>query len=160
MGWLGVGTRGASAPAIGATGAAVGAEAVELHSVRVEDEAGPRFDVASDRADTQISDLRGSPAAGAHHVVMVARPADHVGMGAIGQVKALDEAEFLEQLECPEHGRPAYGQPPSPGLANQLTGGEMFVTIGEKLGNRPAGPGHQMAGPVEGVSPSLRVSHG
>ena len=128
--------------------------------MRVEDESCPRLDIAGDCVEAQVADLGGSPAVRAHHVVMVARLADHIGVGAIGQVKTLDETEFLEQLECPEHRRPAHRQPPSPGLANQLPGREVFVTIGEELGHRPARRRHEVAGPIEGVSPGLRVCHG
>jgi hypothetical protein len=147
-------------PGIRAARAAVRTQAVELDPVRVEDEAGPRQDVARDRVEAQVTHLGGSPAARAHDVVMVAGLADHIGMGAIGQIDALDETEFLEQLERPEHRRAAYGESPSLGLANQVPGGKEFVTIGEELGDRPAGRGHEVAGTIECVSPGLRVCHG
>jgi hypothetical protein len=140
--------------------ATVLAEPVQLDPVRVEDEARLRSHLVGDDVQPQVADFGSAPAIGAHHVVVMTGLTDDVGMGAVWQVDPLDEAELLEDLEGPEHGRSSYTQPPALRLADQLEGREVLVTIGEQLGDGTTRGGHEMTGSIEGLGPGLRVSHG
>ncbi len=108
----------------------------------------------------EVAHLSGSSASRADDVVMVGRLADHIGVHAVGQVEPLDEPKLLEQLQCAEDRRSTDGEATPFRLADELEGGEMFVTIREHLGDGSAGSRDEPAGSIERVGPGLRVRHG
>ena len=103
--------------------------------MRVDGVAGALLDLLDHRPQAEIVHLRRPAAALAHHVVVVARLAQDVGMVAVGQVEALDDAQGHEDLERAEDRGAAHGQPAAPAFTHQLRRREVAVVLGDHGGH-------------------------
>jgi hypothetical protein len=71
-------------------------------------------------------------------MVMV-RPADDVGVPAVGQLDPLDGAELEEEVERAEYGRPAESRPLGARLLDELRRGEGALARGRSARPPPGG---------------------
>ena len=111
------------------------------------------------RPQLGVGDVGRPTTAGAHDVVMMAaRLAGDVGMVAIGQVDALDEARREEQVQGPEDRSPADLQPSPFRVDQQVGGAEVAATsIGDELQDRATWRRHAH---VAGGQGGLELRHG
>jgi hypothetical protein len=117
----------------------------------VDDVAGARLDLAGDRVDPAVLDLRAPSAALTDDVVMVGGLTDDVRVLTVRKVKTLDEAEFFEQLQGAKHGGTPDAQATPFGLADEVEGGEVVPAFRDHLGYDAPRLGDVVAGLVQGV---------
>src|SRR5699024_9928397 len=86
---------------------AVGADPEQLEPLRVHAVAGARLDLAGDGIEPELGHVGRAPAARAHDVVVVRARALDVGVVAVGEVDALDDAEVEEEVDRAEDRRAA-----------------------------------------------------
>ena len=139
---------------------AIGAQPEQLDPVRIDDVARPGLDLAGDRVHAAVLDLGAPAAALADDVVVMGGLADHVRVFAVGQVKTLDQAELLEQLERQKDRRTSDAESAALGLSDQIERGEMVGTLGHHLGDDPPRLGDVVAGIVQRVGQRNRITHG
>jgi hypothetical protein len=128
--------------------------------VRVDDVARTCLNLAGDRVDPAVFDLRAPSAALADDVVMVGRLANDVRVLTVRKVKALDETELLEQLQSSEDGRATDTQAASFRLAHEVERSEMVPSLSDHLGYHAPRLGDVIAGFVQCVRQRKRITHG
>ena len=139
--------HGAGAPGLPAQ--AGRAQSEQLQAVIIHPVAGAAGHVADDRPEAGVVDLVRSPAPGADDVMVMGRLAADVGVLARGEVKALDGAQVLEDLERPIDRRSTDRPTLAARRLDEAGRREMAVLVGDEPGQRPARRGQSVARAVE-----------
>jgi hypothetical protein len=119
--------------------------------------AGAPGDFADHDPQARVVDLLRSSASGAEDVMMVGPAADHVRVVPRREVKPLDRAELLEDIEGPEDGCASDSHMLGARFADQVARREVPVVCGDQRGEASAGLGQPVAGSVEGGDDRCRV---
>ena len=126
-----------------------GAEPEQLEPVFIDAVAGPPCHLENHGAQPFIGDVGHPPAARADDVVVVERLADDVGVLSARQIDSLDRVQLDEDIQRPEHGRPAHSEATGSRVRNQVGGSEVALVLGNQGRQSTAWPGQPVAGPLE-----------
>jgi hypothetical protein len=161
--WRGKGmvsfTRLANGSGVSGLQLARAAEAEQLKPMHIDPVAAPAGDLGDGLRDSAPFHLCGPAAAGAHDVVVVPRRARHVGVLAIGQLDALQDAKIGQQVKGTKEGGAAEPLVSAAGDRFQLGSGEVPIVPGDQIGHDATWASQAVACLVQRSNDGILICH-